>query len=63
MTKVYTNIQLEDTIEMAAAKVYRVTDDVQVDIETFIGLAKLACSNMLIKTDKGYKRQVNGLEM
>ena len=63
VTQLYTNVPLDESIEMAAVKLYQLTDDVPVDMDTFIELAKLACSNILISTQNGYIRQIDGLAM
>ena len=63
VTQLYTHVPLDESIEMAPIKLYEIRDDVPVDINTFIELAKLACSNILIKTHMGYVRQIDGLAM
>ena len=63
MTQLYTYVPLEESILMAATKLFQIVDDVPVNIDTFIKLTKLACSNVLIKTHRGYIRQVDGLAM
>ena len=63
VTQLYTYVPLEESILMAATKLFQIVDDVPVNIDTFIKLTKLACSNILIKTHRGYIRQVDGLAM
>ena len=63
MTQLYTFVPLDESIEIAASKLYQLTDEVHVDIQTFIKLAKLACSNIMIDTPTGYMRQIDGLAM
>ena len=63
MCQLYTNVPLEESIEMAAVRLFQVTDEIPVDINTFIKVSKLACSNILIETSNGFIRQVNGLAM
>ena len=63
MTQLYTNVPLDESIEMAAVKLYQLRDDVPVDMNTFIEWEKLACSKILIKTHNGYIRQIDGLAM
>ena len=63
VTQLYTNVPLDESIEMATKKLYKITDDVPVDIQTFIKLTKLACSNIVIKTHNRYIRQIDGLAM
>ena len=61
--QLYTNVPLEESIEMAAVRLFQETDEVPVDINTFMKLCKLACSNILIETSNGFIRQVDGLAM
>ena len=63
VTQLYTFVPVDESIEMAAKKLYETTDEVPVDISTFIELAKMACQNILIKTHDGYMRQIEGLAM
>ena len=63
VTQLYTYVPLEESILMAATKLFQIVDDVPVNMDTFINLTKLACSNILIKTHRGYIRQVDGLAM
>ena len=63
VTQLYTHVPLNESIELAASKLYQIRDDIPVDMNTFIELAKLACSSILIKSHDGYIRQVDGLAM
>ena len=63
VTQLYTYVPLEESIEMSAVKLFQTTDEVPVDINTFIKLCKLACYNILIETNNGYVRQKDGLAM
>ena len=63
VTQLYTYVPVNESIEMAAKRLYEVTDEIPVDMNTFIDLAKLACTDILIKTHKGYVRQQDGLAM
>ena len=57
VTQLYTYVPLEESIEMSAVKLFQTTDEVPVDINTFIKLCKFACYNILIETSNGYVRQ------
>ena len=63
IVQLYTYVPLAQSIEIAAMKLYEQTDEVPVDLNTFIKLTRLACSNILIKAPNGYIRQIKGLAM
>lgn len=46
VTQLYTNVPVNDSIELAATKLYNLTNEVLVDAQTFVKLAKLACTDI-----------------
>ena len=63
VASLYTNVPVNEAIEMASIKLFQNTDKVPVDIQTFIKLAHLACTNIIIQTPNGYIKQIDGLGM
>ena len=63
VSSLYTNVPLSECIEMAAKKLFQITNECPVDMNTFIELTRLTYSNILIQTENGYIRQQDGLAM
>ena len=64
----YTNVPVNEAIEMAAIKLFdgehnENRDKIEVDKETFITLAKLACRDVVFSSPSGFFRQIDGLGM
>ena len=64
VTSLYTNVPIKEAIQEAADRLY--SGEVQapsVDKETFITLATISCTNVILSTHDGTYRQINGLAM
>ena len=64
----YTNVPVNEAIELAANKLFDGEsndnkDKMEVDKETFIELAKLACKDLVFCSPSGFFRQIDGLGM
>ena len=66
VTALYTHVPFEEAIALAAVKLYdddNITNKPPVDKATFIELARLCSTNVLLQTHDGYFRQTDGLAM
>ena len=64
VTSLYTNVPVNEAIEVCADLLYKQIDMRQVcDKETFITLAKLACCDVVFSTHDGFYTQKDGLAM
>ena len=64
VTSLYANVPVKEAIQEVADRLY--SGDVQapsVDKETFITLAAISCTNVILSTHDGTYRQINGLAM
>ena len=64
MTSLYTKVPNKEAIQEAANRLY--SADVQapsVDKETFITLATISCTNIILSTHDGTYQQIDGLAM
>ena len=63
----YTNVPVNEAIEMAATKLFDKenydNDEMEIDRETFITLAKLSCTDVIFSSPSGYFKQRDGLAM
>ena len=63
VVSLYTNVPVKEAINLAAEKLYELEDVPPVDKETFIILANLCCSNVLLRSNNGVYIQKDGLAM
>ena len=64
VTSLYTNVPIKEAIQEAAGRLY--SGEVQtpsVDKETFITLATISCTNVILSTHDGTYWQIDGLPM
>ena len=64
----YTNVPVFEAIEMAATKLFdgennENREKIEVDRETFVTLANLACTDVVFNSPSGFFRQKDGLAM
>ena len=63
VVSLYTNVPVKEAICLAAEKLYELEDAPPVDKETFITLAQLCCSDVLLRNNNGVYIQKHGLAM
>ena len=63
VVSLYTNVRVKEAINLAAEKLYELEDGPPVDKETFIILANLCCSDVLLRSNNGVYIQKDGLAM
>ena len=63
VVSLYTNVPVKEAICLAAEKLYELEDVPPVDKETFITLANLCCSDVLLRSNNGVYVQKDGLAM
>ena len=64
VSSLYTNVPVREAIEVAANRLYSGSvNQPPVDKETFVTLATLSCSNVVMSTHSGTYRQIDGLAM
>lgn len=64
VTSIYTNVPPKEAIQVCADMLYNgINETPPVNKQTFICLAELSSSNVLMLTHNSYMKQVNGLAM